>query len=199
MNTDFVGGKEASKLIGVHQRTLYLWESKGLIETIRTPGGKRLYNVTKFINEKRQYIEINENKIYEENKRYKICYVRVSTNGQKDDLYRQIKYMTEKYPNYEIIQDIGSGINFNRKGLNKILDMAISGNVELLVVAHKDRLTRFGFELIERLITKYSKGSIKIENEKREKEPQEEIVEDILQLMNVFVARMNGLRKYKNK
>jgi predicted site-specific integrase-resolvase len=103
-----------------------------------------------------------------ENKK-NICYVRVSTVGQKDDLKRQKEYMKNKYPNYEIIEDIGSGINFNRRGLRKIINMAISGEMGTLVVAYKDMLTRFGFELIEDLIKEYSKGEIIIENEKTKK------------------------------
>ena len=102
-------------------------------------------------------------------KKLKIAYVRVSTNGQKDDLERQIKYMKKKYPNHKVIEDIGSGINFNRKGLRKIIKLAIEGKIKELVVAYKDRLTRFGFELIEDLIKEYSNGKIIILNKKRKK------------------------------
>ena len=104
--------------------------------------------------------------------------------------------MTKKYPKYEVIEDIGSGINFNRKGLRKIIKLGIEGKISKLVVAYKDRLTRFGFELIEDLIKEYSNGEIIIENEKEEKEPKEELVEDVLQILNVYTAKMNGLRKY---
>ena len=75
--------------------------------------------------------------------------------------------------------------------------MAIEGKVGEVVVAHKDRLARFGYSQIERLIKKYSNGIIKILNDEKEKEPREELVEDVLQIMNVFVAKMNGMRKYK--
>ena len=104
--------------------------------------------------------------------------------------------MLKKYPKYEIIEDIGSGINFNRNGLRKIIKLAIEGKINKLVVAYKDRLTRFGYELIEDIIREYSKGEIIIENEKEEKEPKEELVEDVLQILNVYTAKMNGLRKY---
>jgi putative resolvase len=123
--------------------------------------------------------------------------VRVSTNGQKNDLEHQKKYMIKKYPNYEIIEDIGSGINFNRKGLRKIIKLGIEGKINRLIVAYKDRLTRFGFDLIEDLIKEYSNGEIIIENEKDEKEPKDELVDDVLQILNVYTAKMNGLRKYK--
>ena len=74
--------------------------------------------------------------------------------------------MKKLYPDYNIIEDIGSGINFNRKGIRKIIDLAISGKINKIVVAYKDRLTRFGFELIEYMVKKYSNGTIEIINKK---------------------------------
>ena len=98
------------------------------------------------------------------------------------------------------MEDIGSGINFNRKGFRQILKYALEGKINVLVVAYKDRLTRFGFELIEDLIKEYSNGKIQIENTKdKPKDPQEELVKDVLQILNVYTAKMNGLRKYKVK
>jgi len=209
MNIDrkkFVGGKEASKIIGVHQRTLYIWDEKKLIETIRTPGGKRLYNVEKYIKE--QECE-NENKLNNvcENPddldkiegKLNICYVRVSSLSQKDDLERQKEQMIKNYPNHKIIEDIGSGLNLNKRGIKKIITLAIDGKINELVVAYRDRLTRFGFELIEELIKKYSSGKIKILNEKEHIEPEEELIKDMMSIMNVYVAKMNGLRKYNKK
>ena len=198
--TSYIGGKEASKILGVHQRTLYLWDDQGKIDTIRTPGGKRLYNVEKFLNSKKEGIQIinqTEDEIFSAD-RLKIAYVRVSSYGQKDDLERQKQYMKKRFPNHIMIEDIGSGINLNRRGLNKIIHLAIQGKVEEVVVAYKDRLARFGFELIENLISKYSNGTIKIINNEEKQEPEEELVKDMLQIMNIFVAKMNGLRKYKD-
>jgi predicted site-specific integrase-resolvase len=123
----------------------------------------------------------------------------VSSSKQKEDLKRQIEYMTIKYPTYEIISDIGSGLNFKREGLNKIIDGAIKGEIEIIVVAYKDRLARFGYELVEKIIKDYSNGIIKIENKKEEETPEDEISKDILAIMNVYVAKMNGLRKYKKQ
>ena len=74
--------------------------------------------------------------------------------------------MKKLYPDYNIIEDVGSGINFNRKGIRKIIDLAISGKINKIVVAYKDRLTRFGFELIEDMVKKYSNGTIEIINKK---------------------------------
>ena len=138
---------------------------------------------------------MNEN--MNENIKKKIIYARVSSIGQKEDLERQILSLQTDYPNYELIKDIGSGVNLNRKGLRKIIDYAIRGEIEQVIVMHKDRLCRFGYELIEDLIKKYSNGKIIIVNKKEVKEPKEELVEDVLQKMNIFVAKINGMRKYK--
>jgi putative resolvase len=209
MNTatgNYVTPSEASKILGVHQRTLYKWEEKGLIDTIRSPGiGKRFYNVEKYLKsfgnpktldliDSDDYTGIDSN-----TSRLKIVYVRVSSAGQKDDLVRQITSMSSKYPDHVIIKDIGSGLNLNKRGLRKIIDLAITGRVEELVVAHRDRLVRFGFELIKDLVEKYSNGKLIVESETESLEPEEELVKDVLAVMNVFVARMNGLRKYKKK
>jgi putative resolvase len=199
----YLGGKEAAKLLGVHQRTLYLWDKKGIIETIRTPGNKRLYNVEKFLLEKEgqdQSNSINDlNELDKLNGKLNISYVRVSSMSQKDDLQRQKNLIINNYPNHVLIQDIGSGVNMNRRGLRKIIKLAIAGKVNELVIAYKDRLSRFGYDLIEDLITEYSNGKIIILNKKDDLEPEEELAFDVLQIMNVFVAKMNGLRKYKKK
>ncbi len=204
MNTlKYVSGKEASKILGIHERTLYLWDKAKKIETIRTPGNKRLYNITKFLSDRKPNdnninININESDDYNNiNEKIKIVYVRVSSLSQKDDLERQKNYMMKKYPNHYLIEDIGSGINFNRRGLRKIIKLGIGGKIEEVVIAYKDRLTRFGFELIEDLIKEYSNGRILVLNENKKIEPEEELVKDMLQIMNIFVAKMNGLRKYK--
>ena len=147
------------------------------------PGKKRLYNVQKYIEDN---INVEKNK-----KRLNICYCCVSTYGQKDDLLRQVKYMKEKYPNYIIIKDIGSG-------LKRIIDLAIKEQIEEVVITYKDRLCRFGFDLIMHIIETYSNGKITILN-KENLSPNEEITKDLLSILNVFSARVNGLRKYKNQ
>jgi len=194
MNQTFVSGKKASEILGVHQRTLYQWEEKGKIEVIRTPGNQRMYNVNKFLN----YYN-NETIDDTDNTKLNIIYVRVSSHSQKDDLQRQKNYMVKRFPKHMVIEDIGSGINLNRKGLRKIIKYAIEGKIEEVVVAYKDRLARFGFELIEDLIKVYSNGKIIIVNKNKDLEPEQELIKDVLQIMNIFVAKMNGLRKYKDE
>lgn len=202
MEDKFVGGKEASNLLGVHQRTLYQWEAKGDIETIRTKGNKRLYNIGKYLRLKKcqdNTISCENYDDLDKETKLNICYVRVSTVGQKDDLERQKDMMKSRYPDYVIIEDIGSGLNLNKRGINKIIHLAIIGKINELVIAYKDRLTRFGYELIEEIIKKYSNGKITILNKRQETNPEEELVKDVMAIMNVYVAKMNGLRRYKNK
>ena len=204
MTTDkFVKGSEASKLLNVHTRTLYQWESKGWIETIRSKGNVRLYNVDKYLREIKVkngikcYCDDDLDKIDELKDKLNISYVRVSSQGQKDDLERQELQLTSQYPNNIVIKDIGSGVNLNRRGLRKIIKLAIQGKINKLVIAYKDRLTRFGYDLINDLIKEYSNGEIIVLNKKETILPEEELVMDMLQIMNVFTAKMNGLRKYK--
>ena len=207
---EYLSGSKACKVLGVHSRTLYNWDEQKLIETIRTPGGKRLYNVKKYLQSLEKNIskedikkdikyKSNLDKVHREQPlKKKIIYARVSSNGQKDDLERQIELLLNKYPNYEIIKEIGSGMNMNRKGLRKVIDYAIEGKIEELVITYKDRLARFGYNLIEDLIKKYSNGKITILSETNKiKNPMDDLVQDVLQIMNIYVAKMNGLRKSK--
>ena len=136
MDKKYYTRKKASEKLGIHYHTLYRLADRNEIETL-TIGSRQLYNVDKYIKENNT--EMN-NKC--------ICYCRVSSNKQKGDLKRQITEMKKKYPNHEIINDIGSGLNFKRKGLKKIIDMAIKGEIEEIVITYKDRLARIGYELI---------------------------------------------------
>ena len=204
----YLKGAQASEKLGIHQRTLYQWEMKGWIKTLRTPGGIRYYDVDGYIKNKecekeketkkeQECIETELKELDKKEEKLNICYVRVSTHGQKSELENQKKFMEKMFPNYEMIEDIGSGINFNRKGLRKIIDLAIEGKINMVVVANRDRLTRFGFDFISDLIQKYSNGRVIVLNEKEVDEPEIELAKDVLQIMNVFVAKMNGLRRYK--
>ena len=129
--------RKAVEITGLHPNTLRKYADNGIIKSKRF-GKNRLFDVgsLKSIGQKSAVI----------------CYCRVSSQKQKDDLARQVVYMREQFPNAKIIKDIGSGLNFKRKGLNQILDECLSGVTITLVVAHRDRLCRFGFELIEYLI-----------------------------------------------
>lgn len=194
MSVQYVSPKKASEIIGVHWMTLKNWEKQGKIECIRTPGGKRMYNVNKYLIVNKGSKPEGAHTITQTRKN--ICYCRVSTRNQSDDLERQIKYMKESYPTYEIVSEVGSGLNLNRLKLVNIIKMAINGEINEIVVAHKDRLARFGFDLIEMLVKEYSGGKITV-IDKTEMSPEEEITKDLVSIINVFSARINGLRKYK--
>lgn len=187
MNTDFVSSKKASEVLGIHSNTLRTWESKGKIRSVRTEGGSRRYDISSFIKEKTNIKQPLEN----------ICYCRVSSQGQKSDLNRQVEFLKNKFPNHDIITDIGSGLNYKRKGLKTILDKAMSGTLGQVVVAYRDRLCRFGFDLIEHLI-KSKGGNILVLNDINSS-PQEEMVKDLTSIIHVFSCRMYGLRKYKTQ
>jgi predicted site-specific integrase-resolvase len=137
----------------------------------------------------------------EQLKRKVVGYCRVSSNKQKDDLERQIynvkSYMIAKGYSFSIVSDIGSGINYNKKGLNQLIDMIINGEVEKVVVLYKDRLLRFGFEIIENLCNKYGTTIEIIDNS--EKTEEQELVEDLTQIITVFSCSLQGNRVNKAK
>jgi putative resolvase len=189
--------KEASKKLGVHWQTLKNWDKQGKIKTIRSPGGKRYYDISDFINKIEGTNNINE-ELEIENKRKKICYCRVSSDSQKIELENQIKYMKDKYPEHEILYDIGSGINFNRHNLNKIINYGIKNELEELAIAYKDRLCRIGYELIENILKEYSNTNIIIENDEI-KSPEEELTTDLIEIITVFSSKLYGIRSYKSK
>lgn len=179
--------KEVLDKLKIHFNTLRTMVDRKEIDSIKL-GNKRLYNLDKFYRQN----GINNNVI-----KRKICYCRVSSSKQREDLKRQISYMKNKFPLNEIITDIGSGINFNRKGLKKVIDYAIKGEIDEVVITYKDRLARIGYEIIEYLIKNYSNGKISIINKEEEETPTEELTKDIVSIMNVYVSKINGLRRYK--
>ena len=130
-----------------------------------------------------------------------VGYCRVSLTKQKDVLERQIEnvrtYMIAKGYQFEIITDIGSGINYNKKGLNQLIDMITNSEIEKVVILYKDRLIRFGYELIENLCEKYGTTIEIIDNTERTEE--QELVEDLIQIVTVFSCRLQGKRANKAK
>jgi len=184
--------EEACRLLNVTNQTLINWSNTGKIQFSRTKGSHRRYKystIKPFITNE-SYNDRFKKKISSQRN---ICYCRVSTSSQKEDLERQVTFFRDKYPDYEIIKDIGSGINFKRKGFNSILDDAIKGNIKTIVVTYKDRLCRFGFELIERIITEHSNGEIVVLN-KPETSPETELTNDLISIITVFSCRLYGLR-----
>jgi putative resolvase len=194
--TGYITTREAKKALGVCEDTLRRWADSGLFPSIRSPGGKRLYNITEYIKQQRSGSEgtVGEGSKAQEEKQ-RICYCRVSSQGQKDDLQRQIGFMQREYPNHKIIQDIGSGINFKRKGLRSIMELTTKGLVSEVVVAYRDRLCRFAFELLEWFFHLHGVKLVVL-NEALDASEQGELVEDLVAIINVFNCRINGKRKY---
>jgi predicted site-specific integrase-resolvase len=182
----YVSSKAARDTLGVCNKTLRSWATSGKLDFILTDGGWRRYNVSKYL---------KQNDLLE---RKKICYCRVSSYDQKNDLATQVSYLMKKYPDYEIIKDIGSGINFKRKGLRKLIELAINNELSEVVVTFKDRLCRIGYELIQFIFEKYSNAKIIIENDKY-KLPQEEITEDLIEIITVYSSKLYGSRSNKKK
>lgn len=185
---------EFSKKVGKSISTLRDWEAKGrLIPHHRTKGNQRMY-AEEQVYEVLQRPNINVSRIT-------IGYCRVSTKKQKDDLQRQIDmvrmYMVAKGYTFEIITDIGSGIYYEKEGLQSLLDRIVSGQVERIVVMYKDRLVRLGFELIEQ-ICKYCNTKIEIIDQTSKTEEQE-LVEDLIQILTIFSCCLQDEQVYQVK
>lgn len=186
---------EFSKLIGKTTQTLRNWDKDNILKPHHVaPSGYRYYSqeqLNHFLGFKG--VEVKTKKV--------IGYCRVSSHKQKDDLERQIEnvktYMYAKGYQFEIISDIGSGINYNKKGLNQLIDMITNSEVEKVVILYKDRLIRFGYELIENLCNKYGTAIEIIDN--TEKTEEQELVEDLIQIVTVFSCRLQGKRANKAK
>jgi len=190
LGPEYISTKEARILLGVSIDTLRSWDKQGKVNTIRTPSGYRKYSKQDIYNILGWDVPTPEKR--------KIAYCRVSSKKQADDLVRQQDFFRSNYPDYELVSDIGSGINWKRKGLNTILDYAIKGDIDTVMVAHKDRLSRFGFELIETIIGKGG-GKLIVLDRENDKSPELELADDILSIIHVYSCRANGKRRYKNK
>lgn len=136
----------------------------------------------------------------------KIVYCRVSSPAQRGDLERQVAAMRSQFPAHHVITDIGSGINFKRRGLLAILDVALRGGVDEVVVAHRDRLCRFAFDLVEWILNRHgARVVVAGGNQARPNSTggdnrhssKSEFVEDLLAIVHVFAARFHGLRRYE--
>ena len=194
MDVAFVTTKVAKETLGVQEDALRKWSEEGLIPCIRTPGNHRRYNISEFIRV-RGNVQAQEAIIEE---KQSICYCRVSSHGQKEDLERQIAYMQERFPRHRIIRDIGSGINFKRRGLRTILELASKGYISEVVVAYRDRLCRFAYELIEWLLSLHGVKLVVL-NQDMEGSESGELAEDLLSIIHVFNCRIQGRRKYQER
>lgn len=178
----YVPARVAREQLGVSLRTLLRWEEAGKIETIKTPNGQRRYNVESVLNPS-------------PSQKSTLLYTRVSSHSQESDLERQANFLLTRFPQGELIKEIGSGLNFKRKKLRSLLERVLSGDVSMVVVCHKDRLARFGFELIQWLCERQNCQLLVLE--RSDLSPEREMVEDILAIIHLFSRQLYGLRKYK--
>ncbi|WP_298225796.1 IS607 family transposase, partial [Acidocella sp.] len=190
----FLGIGEAAEALGVSITTLRRWEAEGRLVAEHAPGGHRRYNLAK--------LRPEQFRAASDAGRKTIAYARVSSHDQKDDLERQ-KQVLELYCarqgwTFEVVADLGSGMNDRKKGLKKLLGAIIDGSVGRLVIAHKDRLLRFGAELVF-AICEAKNVEVVILNQGEDTTFEEDLAKDVLEIITVFSARLYGSRSRKNQ
>ena len=190
----YYSSKTVTKILGVTAQTLRNWDKEGKLKpAFIKSNGYRYYSedsILSYTQERKTKKDLNV-----------IGYARVSSKKQTDDLERQVNnlkiYLDNKYKSYDIITDIGSGINCTKKGLQLLIDKINKKEVDIIVVLYKDRLLRFGFELVEYFARI---NNVRIEVlDKINKTQDEELVEDLIQIITVFLCKLQGKRKTKTK
>ena len=179
--------KECNEIYGLSRMTLINYEKKGLIKPLRTPGGVRRYKVE----DVEKLLGILENK--QQELETNLLYARVSTKKQAEYLENQVKRLEEYAKSngwsYEIIKEIASGVNENRKGLQKLLNKVKRGEVKRVIVEYPDRLARFGFNYIKDFLTAFGVELIVINGKENEKEKTIELAEDLVAIVTSFAAK----------
>ena len=184
--------KEFAELLNVSVLTLQRWDNAGKLKAFRTPTNRRYYTYEQY----QKYMGITNSS------KKTVIYTRVSTSNQKDDLKNQVEFLRQ-YANAKgiivdtVIEDYGSGLNYNRKQWNKLIDECMTNEIGTIIITHKDRFIRFGFDWFEKFLNKFGVKFIIVNNESLS--PQEELVQDIISILHVFSCRIYGLRKYKKK
>jgi predicted site-specific integrase-resolvase len=180
---------QAAKTKGVSTSTLRRWEAEGKLIPERTANGHRRYDLSQLLN-------------VESHRAYTVGYARVSSHDQKKDLERQKEiielFCAQNGWQTEVIQDLGSGMNYSKRGLKRLLRLITSGEVDRLVLTHKDRLLRFGSELVFSLCQQFG-VEVVIINRTEDASFEEELASDVLEIITVFSARLYGSRSHKNK
>lgn len=185
--------QEFAEMIGVSVKTLQRWDNEGKLKAYRTPTNRRYYTHSQYIG----YMGESNTKNGKS-----VIYARVSSVNQKDDLKNQINFL-KQYANAkgiiidEIYEDIGSGLNYNRKKWNEIIDNSIKGEIKVIIIAYKDRFIRFGYDWFEKFLKSNGTEIIVVNNESVS--PEQELVNDLISIIHVFSCRIYGLRKYKKQ
>lgn len=193
MNKHVLTLREASLYTGYHPKYLQKLDRDGILQSVRTATNRRTYTkdqLEDFLHRKSSIVKNKQN----------IAYCRVSSRNQLPDLKNQ-RIVIEEFcissglANVEYIEEIGGGLNFKRKSFLRLIDLITSGQVETLVIAHKDRLVRFGFDLIEHLCIDNNVKLLIINSEKLS--PEAEMVQDLMTIIHCFSSRLYGLRNYR--
>jgi putative resolvase len=186
-NEQYISPQRITKQYDITSGTLRRWSEEGKIRCLRPNNGKRIYNASDIAKCFGTEPITNE--------KITVAYARVSSNHQKADLQRQVDLLKEKYPNARIIKDIGSGLNWNRQGFKTLLELIDSKAISELVVTYRDRLCRFGFELMEWIIKKASIKLVVLSNSTNQPtDLSRDLSDDLLAITTVFVAKNNGIR-----
>jgi predicted site-specific integrase-resolvase len=188
---EYITTKQTVQLLNVTPKTLRIWDKENKIRTIRTPSGIRRYNLQDIQN----ILGGNTPTTKKQDQRKKLCYTRVSSKEQMDDLDRQKHFFKTNFPDHILVTDVGSGINWQRKGLQTILGLAMQRDISEIVVAHRDRLCRFAFELLEWIFYKNGVQLIVL-NQDKDQSPDKELADDVLSIIHVYSCRKNGQRRY---
>ena len=186
--------KDFAELLGVSVKTLQRWDRDGILKANRTPTDRRYYTYV-------QYLQFKGINTVEDNREI-VIYARVSTRNQKDDLKNQVEFL-KTFCNSkgmivsQCIEDFGSGLNYNRKKWNQLLNEVMENKIKTIVISNKDRFIRFGYDWFEKFCEKFHTSIIVVNNETLS--PNEELVQDIISILHVFSCRLYGLRKYKKQ
>lgn len=189
---------DAAKHLGIHPDTLRRWANLGKVKVAGyTPGNQRLFDLNDF-----KKLGVTPTSRAVVTQQPTVCYARVSSRDQAQDLKRQVEmlelYCSAQGWQYEVIQDLGSGMNYQKKGLNQLIRNLCSQNVGRLVITHKDRLLRFGSELIFSICSHVG-CEVVIINASEDSSYEEDLTRDVLEIITVFSARLYGSRSHKNK
>jgi len=221
----YVPTRKAVEILGVHVLTLHNWEKAKKIDTIKTGGGHRLYNVDKYLREngkkyndntslssnsdenvkdkpdKKKKIltkKHNEQKECNTEKKCKekenICYIRVPSVSNKKLLKNEKDYMKNKYPKYTIVEDIGSSLNFNKDGFKKIIDLAVAGKINNLIITDVNVIPKYGYDMLDYLIKKHSGGKIIVDSCNKGSNKQINLIDDITQILGSCVSKLSELK-----
>ena len=180
----YVPLRKAQERLGLCGNTLRKYADNGQIDVVKGPSGRRLFDCDSFVARQQPPAVV--------------CYARVSSKKQSDDLHRQVAKLQSIYPESEVIRDIGSGLNFKRKGLHSLLERILRNEKLTLVVTHRDRLARFGFDLFKFLV-EHNHGQLVVLDNVLAADPERELTEDLLAILHHFSRRMHGARSHQSQ